>query len=67
MGGLAPNSGIWQGGGGRQYTLFGSWKTKKAADTTTGAAGDVLMEESNASVDSEFSSSSSSADGAFSQ
>ena len=39
----------------------------KATDTSTGDAGDVLMEESDASVDSGSSSSSSSADGELSE
>ena len=39
---------------------------KKATDTSTVDAGDVLMEESDASVDSGSSSSSSSADGELS-
>ena len=42
-------------------------KKKKATDTSTGDAGDVLMEESDASVDSGSSSSSSSADGELSE
>ena len=41
-------------------------KKNKATDTTTGDAGDVLMEESDAFVDSGSSSSSSSADGELS-
>ena len=42
-------------------------KKKKATDTTTGGAGDILMEESDAFVHSGFSSSSSSADGELSE